>query len=428
MARLPILVLALTSLAAAQSWQFAGSSARVSFGVLEDLLLHDGIGLVGYDEQAALTSFLSPAGFVTTPSGVPSRQLSAIGAGNGAVYLFGGLLGGATVTRELWRFHRSTGWSLMPTGAAGPSARFGSRACRFGNGQSPIWFGGQDANGLMPSDTWMLVEFAGQPVWLQVVLGGTPPGRFRHALAAGPGNTAVLFGGTNGAPLGDTWVLGQSGWQQHTGSCPPPAPDARMVYDSARDVDVLVHPNGETWEWNGYHWRRVGVTASPAWNLPTLAFVPNVGTVAFQAAGTQLDRYDLVPSPAALVSTSARSCPAYGSSDLTLSPYQRSLPALGQVLHMRATQVPPSSLFVGVYEFPTSFALEISCGCWLEVEGVESGFDFVPGSTTERDWYLAIPPMPILQGLLMEAQGMVVGSAQPCFVMTTPRSTFRLGG
>ena len=106
-----------------------------------------------------------------------------------------------------------------------------------------------------------------------------------------------------------------------------------------------------------------------------------------------------------------------------MQPFERSLPVLGQTLHLRASGVPPSSFFVGVYEFAVAPGVQFGCGCMLGVNGSAAGLQFVPGTTTARDWLLPILPLSALHGLAIDVQGVVVGTAQPCFAMTTTRGT-----
>ena len=56
-----------------------------------------------------------------------------------------------------------------------------------------------------------------------------------------------------------------------------PAADARAVYDPGRDITVLVHPNGETWEWDDYQWRHVPTPGAPVWVSPAMEVRPGIG-------------------------------------------------------------------------------------------------------------------------------------------------------
>jgi hypothetical protein len=71
---------------------------------------------------------------------------------------------------------------------------------------------------------------------------------------------SVLFGGSNGSYLGDTWTFGIGGWSQRLVS-PSPAPRAHhaMAYDPIRQKVVLLGGTDGTtlsdiWEWDGLAW------------------------------------------------------------------------------------------------------------------------------------------------------------------------------
>jgi hypothetical protein len=420
-------LLGLAHAASAQQWTLTATLPAVTFGVSGNLLVHDGTDWMGYDEVAALTLLGTTTGFVGLPAPIPPRQGAALAASVSHVYLFGGDDPTNGPSNGLWRFQRATGWSMMTLGGAtapGPSPRSGCRFTTIG-GWYLTCFGGLDANGL-PNDTWLMLDVAGLPLWSQVA-GPSPGGRLHHAMAPGPNFSAVLFGGIAGTTLGDTWILRPTGWVAHTGTGPPAAADARMVYDSGRAVTVLVHPNGDTWEWDDYRWRRVGAVGAPSWNLPAVAHGPVPGTTAFQPGPNGLQRYSFLASPAAFETTLDITCQALPGIDITLQPFERSLPVLGQTLHLRASGVPVTSFFVGVYEFAGSAATQLGCSCMLGVNGVAAGLQFVPGTTTARDWLLPVAPLPALHGLAIDVQGIVVGTTQPCFAMTTSRGTITPG-
>ncbi len=110
---------------------------------------------------------------------------------------------------------------------------------------------------------------AEQPSWHQLDFG--PPSqreRFAMAYDAGRGRV-VLFGGLEGAPLGDTWEWNGVGWSRaETQFGPAPRTDAAMVYDAATDRIVLFGGNStapfqDTWEWDGRDWAPRAVSVSP---------------------------------------------------------------------------------------------------------------------------------------------------------------------
>ena len=89
----------------------------------------------------------------------------------------------------------------------------------------------------------------------------------------------VLFGGSDAtspaAPsLADTWEYDGTAWTQaRTPGAPRPRMEYAMAYDSARRVVVLFGGRhaatdtgcfGDTWEYDGVHWRQVYPAASPS--------------------------------------------------------------------------------------------------------------------------------------------------------------------
>jgi len=405
-----------------QAWTLVGSGPLVHFGASGDLLVRDAVGPLGFDEAAAATWLPVAGGWQATATTVPARQFATLAAGNRA-YLFGGIVGPA-LANDLWYFDRAqSAWTAMAASpsAVGPSPRAGAKAAVIG-GQLVVFFGGVDAAGLA-ADTWLMLDVMGQPWWAARPTPAALVGRIGHAMAPAPGLQVILFGGQGGAGvLGDTWRIDVTGtWTQHAGTSPPAGADARMVYDAGRDVTVLVHGNGETWEWNGFAWRRVGVAAPTAWQQPALLHDAQSGEVrAWQRQGSALAQYRFTPSLADYQLTIDSVCTALG--DLDLVPFERSLPILGQVFHLRSVGMAPTALFFGVYELSTQPSAPLGCGCVLGVNGVGAGVQFVAGGM-QRDWLLPIANVPALNGVAIDVQGVLLDAAAPCFVMTTQRGT-----
>jgi hypothetical protein len=67
----------------------------------------------------------------------------------------------------------------------------------------------------------------------------------------------VMYGGgnTSNSALSDTWEWDGRSWMLRAESGPPPATNAKMVFDSTRRVCVLL-VNNETWQWDGSTWTR----------------------------------------------------------------------------------------------------------------------------------------------------------------------------
>ena len=82
----------------------------------------------------------------------------------------------------------------------------------------------------------LLPVLTAQARWFPRSNAGAPPARTSHALAAGPGNTMVLFGGDSFTGyLGDTWILDAAGWRQMIMPFAP-APQMRKGFLSTRNA------------------------------------------------------------------------------------------------------------------------------------------------------------------------------------------------
>ena len=87
-----------------------------------------------------------------------------------------------------------------------------------------------------------------------------PAPRDYHAMAYDSvRGVTVLFGGTQGAPLGDTWEWDGTSWALRSTTGPSPRYEHAMAYDSARARVVLFggfgnSRYGDTWEWDGANW------------------------------------------------------------------------------------------------------------------------------------------------------------------------------
>lgn len=135
-----------------------------------------------------------------------------------------------------------------------------------------LLFGGSDGGEL--GDTWV---WNGTD-WIKQSPALSPPARqfARLAFDTARGN-AVLFGGFGG--LRDTWTWDGTNWtQRHPSTIPPALDDATpfpesMAYDPIRRVTVFVTPvqhsastaanTMDTWTWNGANWTRLAPPTSP---------------------------------------------------------------------------------------------------------------------------------------------------------------------
>ena len=414
-------------IAPAQSWTFQSTAPPVSFGLGGDLLVRDQVGPIGFDEANGATLVVQQGVWVSIPAAPQPRQQSALVSTGQRVYLFGGVTAAGPVS-DLWRFQRTTSdWVMLqgPASPGGPGPRYGAKAVEMPSGWPVLVFGGHSTTGLT-NDTRVMLDLGTVPLWAQQT---TPPGligRLGHAMATGPEQSVVLFGGENLVPLGDTWIWKNQAWAQHVGLGPPAARDARMTYDRDRDMTVLLHPNGDVYEWNGFGWRRVGMTNSLSWSQAGLLHEPggNGGLRALVATPAALVTYDYEPSPARSEVTFDAACSADPTVALKMFPALRSLPILGASMVLRTIGVLPNSVFVGAFELAANPPLTpLGCECTLALTGVGTFTVVVPGTGSERDWVVPIPNAPWLNGLPVDVQGVLLDPAAPCWLMTSTRNT-----
>lgn len=256
--------------------------------------------------------------------------------------------------------------------------------------------------------------------------------RFAHALARGPQDTVVLFGGTAsyfGPVLGDCWVFDSAAgtWTEYAGMRPPATTNASMRYDSVREVTVLVHPNDSTWEWNGFRWREIPIANAPAWSVPRLAFDVNNGMRAFKVSPNSVSEYSYSPSPAKFEITLAQTCSQVGGQPLLLDAFEADLPLIGEIMDLLASGMLPTSLLVGGLELSNGVTTPLGCGCVLGIDPAGTVFSLLPGTGSNRLWSFAIPNDPSLGGIMLNAQAFAVEPTNACFVTASPRATLTVG-
>ena len=130
-----------------------------------------------------------------------------------------------------------------------------------------VLFGGSD--GTLLGDTW---EWDGA-LWLRLSPTAFPAVRYGAAMAFDRArNRSFLFGGNSniGQWYGDTWQWDGTNWSQLQIPGPPDGYHHAMVYDTARQRCVLFggHTNAgmrtDTWEFDGTTWRRIPTAHVPS--------------------------------------------------------------------------------------------------------------------------------------------------------------------
>lgn len=147
----------------------------------------------------------------------------------------------ATLLGDLWSLDPANslaGWSqLTPLGPA-PSAREGATAVWDAAGQRMVVFGGYD--GAYLNDVWALTKGQDTWTWAPLAPSGTPPAaRSQHvAVWDADGQQMIVYGGFDGADLGDAQALVRDGdgwaWTALNPSGPPP--EARSGHAAAWDA------------------------------------------------------------------------------------------------------------------------------------------------------------------------------------------------
>lgn len=137
-----------------------------------------------------------------------SAHCALVDAAGDRMIVFAGLDGVGTVTNSVWALSLGTTptWSpLSPTGSA-PTARYGTSARYDALRRRALFFGG-GTGAPNSNETWSL-SLTGTPAWTLVPAPNPPQGRQFHSSAYDPfGDRLLVFGGSSGPVLADTWAL-----------------------------------------------------------------------------------------------------------------------------------------------------------------------------------------------------------------------------
>lgn len=270
------------------------------------------------------------SGAAWSPGNVGSQPLARRGhamAGT-AMVLFGGR-SGATLLSDTWRWN--AGWTQIGVSTA-PSARADHAMAWDPVRQRVVLFGGQGVGGAL-SDTW---EFdPAVSMWMQVSTANAPPAR-RDAAMAWDANRQelVLFGGIDGAPLGDTWTYDGSDWT----ALPGQGPSARSGHTVTSDMDTGgvalfggtdgTAPLGDTWVLDRVGWRPISASPSPsARSQHAMAAGSNGVSVLFSGAGSSADTWLFTAGATALAEAFGSGCAGFsGEPALTVAPGSAPVP------------------------------------------------------------------------------------------------------
>jgi hypothetical protein len=200
----------------------------------------------GYDWQ-----LVAPSG-----PGTPTARVThdmAYDANRGVTVLFGGIDAAGNALDDTWEWNGAT-WQLVGSGPASPGGPRHEHAMAFDAQRGvTVLFGGLPPH----PETWEWNGATWTPILTPTVPGGGD--RHMHAMTWNPGTQRVmLFGGIdiNGIH-NDLWEFDGFDWVPvlPITPTPPPVANAKLVYDTNRDVAVLFggdpQPIPETWDWDG---------------------------------------------------------------------------------------------------------------------------------------------------------------------------------
>lgn len=140
--------------------------------------------------------------------------------------LYGGARADGSYASSTWEWGGGP-LERVATEGRGPGARLGHALFWDPVGERCLLFGGRDAAGRVLGDTW---SWDGAR-WRELEVQGPRP-RWIHAATADPTRRrALLFGGqtAGGGLLGDTWAWDGSGWRRVSAAGPPPRMMGRMA-------------------------------------------------------------------------------------------------------------------------------------------------------------------------------------------------------
>lgn len=198
------------------------------------------------------------------PSLVTAEAGFVFDAARNRFVAFGGLA--EQVVSDVWEYDGAR-WTRHP--ATPPPARGMHAMVYDARRKKIVVFGGMGARTAGQSssilgDTW---EFDGTS-WTRIQRAGPPPRLGAGATYDSKRGVVLLFGGANDqGTLNDLWSWDGSSWSKLADGGPEPRVMGFIVYDAQRDRTVLFGGRlgsprntalGDTWEWDGAAWRKIG--------------------------------------------------------------------------------------------------------------------------------------------------------------------------
>ena len=212
-------------------------------------------------------SQLTPGGVAPTPRQDAAAVYDAIG---NRMVVFGGYTQANTFSNETWTLSLtgSPAWTLMTPAGTPPSGRNTVGYALDTSRRHLIVSGGWSFSGYH-TDTYKL-DLSGAGAWSSISTSSSPPARRQSSGAYDAGRDRfVIFGGFNGAEMGDSWelTLGASrSWTQVFPSGGPPENRAghAAIYDPVRQR-MVIHA-GHSFTHFKDVWAR-SLDATPTWTV-----------------------------------------------------------------------------------------------------------------------------------------------------------------
>lgn len=181
--------------------------------------------------------------------------------------------------RDTWEWNGNF-WKLRSTN--GPSARVDHAMAYDLDRKRTVLYGGY-AGVPSSAETW---EWDGTE-WMSAGVRGPPLRRYFHAMVYdAKRKVTLLFGGGGEAPFDgadiavptDTWAWDGTEWNRVATSGPSGRFRPKMVYDSQREVVVLLggwinfNVLTDVWEWNGTQWSEQSVSGLSKRDFPVVTY------------------------------------------------------------------------------------------------------------------------------------------------------------
>ena len=242
------------------------------------MIIHGGqLNGTGLSDVWALALGPAPAWsqITTTGTGPAARSAHAavFDAINDRLVVFAGLDGAGQPSAGVWTLSlgATPTWSSVTVAGTPPSARYGASGTYDRLRRRALFFGG-GVGAPNTNETWAL-SLEGTPTWTLLPSTNSPQGRQFHTAAYDPfGDRLLVFGGSSGPVLSDTWALPLSS----PGSAWIPLTSTRRkghtaVLDTARRRMVVFGGENSTqlsdvWEMGlgaGSTWSRLNPAGTP---------------------------------------------------------------------------------------------------------------------------------------------------------------------